>query len=36
MTHSYSIFLNTDLNVSRSIKSKKASKINAAKLKFLH
>lgn len=36
MPHSYSIFLNTEVNVSKSIKSKNASKLNATKLTFLH
>lgn len=35
-THSFSKHLNKELNVRRSIKSKNASKLNAAMLTFLH
>lgn len=35
-THSYSIHLNKELNVRRSIKSKNASKLNGAMFTFLH
>lgn len=34
MPHGYLIFLNIEVNASRSIKSKNASKLNAAKLTF--